>query len=486
MSITAAASNALSGLTASARSAEVVSSNIANAMTEGYGRREIVLTNRALAGTGAGVRVAGVERVADPTAIAERRTARARLGAAEAEAAFHARMENAIGRPGEPGALTGRVAALEGALAEAASRPGDAARLRTVADAGVRLAETMNLISTEISTIRITADREIAQKVTEVNDALSRIAGINREIRLQHGSGRDVSALIDERQRLIDRVSQNIPIREIPRDHGEIALFSDAGAQLLDGQRAAELGFAPANAITPRMTLAGGALSGLTIDGLPVATSGPRQPLGGGALAAQFAIRDDLAPAAQARIDAAARDLYDRFADPSVDPTLAPGEAGLFTDGGAAFDPADEVGLAGRIAFSALADPDRGGALWRLRDGLAAAAPGPPGDATGLNALAAALDAPRAAASVGLDGAARTAAGLAAEVLSLAAAARQTAEGDVAHARFRHDGLDRQLLGAGVDTDAEMQKLLFVEQAYAANARVLRTIDEMLATLLSI
>jgi hypothetical protein len=43
MSISGAVANALSGLTASARSAEVISSNIANAMTDGYGRREVVL-----------------------------------------------------------------------------------------------------------------------------------------------------------------------------------------------------------------------------------------------------------------------------------------------------------------------------------------------------------------------------------------------------------------------------------------------------------
>ena len=39
MSISASLSSALSGLTAASRRAEVVASNVANAMTEGYGRR---------------------------------------------------------------------------------------------------------------------------------------------------------------------------------------------------------------------------------------------------------------------------------------------------------------------------------------------------------------------------------------------------------------------------------------------------------------
>ena len=58
MSISSAFSNATSGLTATSRLAEVVSSNIANAMTEGYARREVSLSAR----TGGGVSIDGVSR----------------------------------------------------------------------------------------------------------------------------------------------------------------------------------------------------------------------------------------------------------------------------------------------------------------------------------------------------------------------------------------------------------------------------------------
>lgn len=38
----------------------------------------------------------------------------------------------------------------------------------------------------------------------------------------------------------------------------------------------------------------------------------------------------------------------------------------------------------------------------------------------------------------------------------------------------------------GVDTDTEMQRLLQYEQAYAANARVIQAIDEMMNTILRV
>ena len=41
-------------------------------------------------------------------------------------------------------------------------------------------------------------------------------------------------------------------------------------------------------------------------------------------------------------------------------------------------------------------------------------------------------------------------------------------------------------LANGVDSDAELQRLLLVEQAFGANARMIQTIDDMLDTLLRI
>ena len=36
----------------------------------------------------------------------------------------------------------------------------------------------------------------------------------------------------------------------------------------------------------------------------------------------------------------------------------------------------------------------------------------------------------------------------------------------------------------GVDTDRELQRLMLIEQAYAANARVLQTVDDMMNALM--
>jgi len=52
---------------------------------------------------------------------------------------------------------------------------------------------------------------------------------------------------------------------------------------------------------------------------------------------------------------------------------------------------------------------------------------------------------------------------------------------DAALATLRKAELER-----GVDTDAEMERLLLIEQAYAANARVVQAAEDMLDQLLRI
>lgn len=483
MSISSALSNAFAGLTAAARGAEVVSQNLANVQTEGYGRRELELSTRHLGGAGGGVRIEGVTRNVDSALIGSRRLADAAAARDRGIASFLSRVEAAVGAPGEPGSLGSRVAGFEAALVAAAARPDTAPRLEAVVEAARSLIGVFAAITRTIQEERMAADAAVAAEVSRLEGALARIAELNHDIRVERSSGRDPSGLMDERQKLIDLVSAIVPVREVAREGGQVALFTTGGAVLLDGPPA-EIGFRPTPTITADMTLASGALAGLTFRGMPATAGLSSGLLGGGTLGALLTIRDELAPAAQARLDALARDLVERFE--AADATLPPGAPGLFTDQGAAFSAMDEVGLAGRLTLNPAADPSAGGALWRLRDGLGAAAPGPVGEAAGLHDLLGALNALRVPASGGFAGGARTLQGLAGEMLSAIGVARQSAEGELAHSAARQEALVAAELASGVDSDQELQRLLLIEKAYAANARVISVAEAMLDRLMEI
>jgi flagellar hook-associated protein 1 FlgK len=177
--------------------------------------------------------------------------------------------------------------------------------------------------------------------------------------------------------------------------------------------------------------------------------------------------------------------MIERFEDSAVDPTILPGNTGLFTDLGLVLDPLIEVGLAGRIGVNANVDPDQGGDLWRLRDGIYALAEGDAGNGSQLQTLADALAAKRSPASGDLPPN-RSASGLSAYLLSSVGVSRQNTETKLAGAANQQETLRQMQLADGVDTDAEMQRLMLIEQAYSANARVLSVVDEMMQTLLRI
>ncbi|TGN54324.1 flagellar hook-associated protein FlgK, partial [Paracoccus liaowanqingii] len=116
--------------------------------------------------------------------------------------------------------------------------------------------------------------------------------------------------------------------------------------------------------------------------------------------------------------------------------------------------------------------------------GLQAAAPDPVGQSAILVALAEALDGARPGQpGSGFSGST----GLASRfglIESQVSSRRVEALADMAVRSSRHSTITASMMAEGVDSDAEMQRLLQYEQSYAANARVLVAVDEMINQIL--
>ena len=486
MSLTGALSNALSGLTANSRKAGLVSSNISNATTESYGRRVLELSPRS-SGTSGGVWIDGVVRLEDAAVLSDRRLSDAQSGFADSLQSYATQVETLFGASGAAGSLTERYATFENALLTASSDPASTQRLDAVALAAQDLAAKLTVISAGVQSARTEADTAIATQVEALNSALSRVDRLNVAISdtvLRNG---DASSLMDERQRVIDSVSGIVPLRSVQRDRGMVALYAGSGTVLLDpdiNSAPAVLGFTPVATVISDMTQDNGLLSGITLNGRAIRANNAG-PLGGGTLGAQLLIRDEAGVATQVALDALARDLIDRFGPGGPDATLGATDAGLFTDAGLAFDPGDETGIAGRIRINALVAPGGAGS-WRLRDGLGAAATGAVGDATLINGYADALEALRTPASIALGTGPKSFGQHVADLQSQVAMSRVRADSEQSFSRAQNTALRELELSKGVDTDAELQDLMLIEQHYAANARVMTVVDELMQRLLNI
>jgi flagellar hook-associated protein 1 FlgK len=470
MSMSSSLSNALSGLNVTSRRAEVVSNNIANALTEGYGRRQ--LETGSFSG---GVRSLGVTRFVDAGIIADRRLAEAQLFSDQKSSQMLSKIEAVIGSPTDADSIGARLTAFESQLVFAASDPSSTQRLTQLNTSLNAVADKLQESTKQIQTLRQESDRSIANDVNTLNRNLKLVEQLNADIQRSKLAGQDASSLFDARQQVVDEISGIVPIRELNRDSDQLALMSKSGMMLIDG-KASQFEFSETPTIVADMTLDSGGLSGITKDGVSLQSNGFGK-LKGGSLEAAFTMRDQALVQAQAGLDQIALDLASRFEDPAVDPTVA--TTGLLTDGGNPVDPSDYIGLASRISLNASVDPNQGGNVAQWRDGVGAVSLGPAGNGAQLTRY---LDAMQAAGGVSGKSAAQNVAELSADF----GQQRLNAEKELSFSAARWDSLHNAELATGVDTDAELQNLLLVEQAYAANAKVIQTVGAMLQQIMEI
>ena len=127
------------------------------------------------------------------------------------------------------------------------------------------------------------------------------------------------------------------------------------------------------------------------------------------------------------------------------------------------------------------------GSLARLRDGLGAAALGETGESSLLIRLKEALtQATTAASGASFATGQHSLSGFASAMSSDVATRRINAEAEASFSAARLTAVTEQEAALGVDTDAELQDLMQIEKSYAANARVLQVLDQMLQTVMEI
>ncbi|MEM9059610.1 MAG: flagellar hook-associated protein FlgK [Pseudomonadota bacterium] len=489
MSISGSFSNALSGLSVTGRLAEVASNNLANALTKGYARQSVDISARALEGRGVGVQADQVVRTSAPELTATRRLADGDAAAVDIQAEALARLGEAFGEVTGDDGLFRRVETFETTLRQLAETPEAEARQLAAVEAAKDVAGFLNSLSGRIATERQDADLRIAQQVETVNRNIQQIDALNEKITRLGAGGRDVAGLVNQRELLIDEVAAIIPVRVLPQENNKTFLTTVQG-QFLLAEEPVELQFTRSPIITSGMIydpLGGGALSGVTLNGqdLTPGASGA-QVLTAGSLFGNFKVRDELGFDLTTQIDEFAADLIQRFENSAVDPTLLPGDAGLFTDSGAPLNPTIIDGLAQRISVNGLADPDQGGDPTRLRDGLNSVAAGPVFSDTLPRAMLDAMTLPAAISVTGLSGAKNTFQ-IVSSIASFTGEKRTRVEAEASALISTRESLAAsEAREIGVDQDAELQSLIQIEQAYAANIQVIQTASRMLDELTEI
>ncbi|QYI99300.1 flagellar hook-associated protein FlgK [Thalassovita mediterranea] len=479
MSLSNAINTARTGLQVTGLRADMVATNVSNATTPGYIRRSVLVSEQITSTNPSGVRVDGVGRATNDPLTAQRMASGSDLAQASVMASTWASLSARLGDSVDGTGLFSKMSGFESALANAAATPESQANLNAIVDSVRALASEFNSLSDFVSSERIDADREIANGVETVNDALRQIQAINSQLSGTDRSSAKAAALMDERQRYVDTISEFVPVQTVQRPAGAIDIMTKEGVFLLAGS-AREIEFSPAAAVGPGDGIDTGALSGIKVGNVDITPGAASYgAISSGLFGALFTLRDTDLPAFQDQLDTVASDVLARLDNAD----LAGGaNTSLLIDP----DPGAGVGVAARISINPLIDPLQGGQLSLLRDGLDAVAPGDAGNGRLFNAMLDAMSSNRSLSSGGFQGS-YTATGLVAGFASRTGQMRVSSEAVQASTAAQHSIMvEAEQKQTGVDVDAQMQLLLEIEQAYAANARVIEVANQMMLRLMEL
>ena len=483
MSLTTALSIAQTALFNTSRQTSVVSNNIANASNEDYGRRSAVT---ATAGNGA--QIVTIQRAANDALFRQNIEALSSYQGQSALVDGLNQLELAINGSDDstsPATLLGQ---LQQAINLYSATPSNNSLAASAIDSATQMAQSLNNGTQALQSFRAQMDLQISSSVDKLNNLLQNFDQANKAVISGTRSGSDVSDALDQRDSILKQIAQYIPVSTITRGDNDMVLTTTDGATLYETVPRT-IAFDPKAVYTPGMSG-----NPITIDGVPLEGGNGGNTTASGSIAAMLQLRDDVAPTMQSQLDEIARGLISSFAETDQSGGGQPDAPGLFTWSGAPSMPADATvttGLAGSIHVNPLMDPSQGGNATLLRDGGANGADYVGNGSGGasysdlLIKYAQNLEQP-------MDFDASAGAGDKASLLdystnsiswleNMRQAASTAADNKNALATKTQTALSN---ATGVNMDEEMSQLLDLEHSYQASAQLMKTVDDMLTSLM--
>jgi flagellar hook-associated protein 1 FlgK len=501
MSIDAALLIARSGLLHTQRALSNAADNVANAETEGYTRKRIVSNAVSINAEGMGVRSLGPMREVDSALVNEMNKRRSAKSAAELRDSVLSRINEAHGDPAKGESLGDLVSKLRTSFVELRLDPSQVVKQQAVVlNAAQNLVTRFNDIAQVISAVRQEAHDGIVQKVAQVNSTLREIAVLKDDVVERTSTGMPTADAEDKLDIALARLSELLEVKPIRQANGGILLLG-AGGITIPLQKTGDVFSVPGVVIAPDNFYGGsGTIPAITINGIDVT-----RQLIGGKLGEAITLRDQTLPRYQAELDVAAAELADRFRAEGL--RLFTDTSGTVPDPNLAYAGSAQVGLANRIQINSAVRAD----IRLLRDGTETLTgppsftPNPVGGPAGFVTLidrvlsntfgeksaSGASWGGFATSGLGPDGTLSSPFGSLRTIEDYTAlvTASQTADSAAATnaletAKQFSEGLEARFnRESRVDVDSEMASLIQLQNAYAANARVMTTAQSMWTTL---
>ena len=260
----------VSGLLAFQRSLNTTGHNIANSDTVGYSRQRTILSTqvpqiRGSSWIGSGVKVAGVQRTYDDFLATQMRSAQSTASELGSFFDHASRIDNLLADPnvGLDPTLQGFFDAMQVAADDPSSIPG---RQLLLAESR-SLVDRFHHLSGQFESQRDQLNQELASVSNEINGLAESLARVNQSIieALGASGGADPNDLLDQREVLLNELSQRVEITTVAQDDGAWNVFVGKGQALVMGGVASKLTTRPGTPDASRHDIAMTTQSGTQI-----------------------------------------------------------------------------------------------------------------------------------------------------------------------------------------------------------------------------
>jgi flagellar hook-associated protein 1 len=285
-------STSVSGLLAFQQALDVTSNNIANAATPGYSVETANLTpepgqSTAAGFIGSGVEVSSITRSYSELLAQQVRSSQASYSSLNTLATQAAQVDNLLS-----GSSSGLPASLQqflNTLQTLSASPSSSGARQAVLSQAQALAQQLTGADAQISQYGNNLEQQITTDVAQVNSLASNIASLNSQItRDLAGKGQTPNQLMDQRDQLIDQLSQYVSVNTATEPNGALDVYIGSGQALVTGATAQQLTTLPniydASVLQLGLSSSGGTtdvtseISGGELGGLLAARSQVLQP----------------------------------------------------------------------------------------------------------------------------------------------------------------------------------------------------------------
>jgi flagellar hook-associated protein 1 FlgK len=453
-SLSASLNIAVQSLLSEQGAIETTTNNIANVNTPGYSRQRPNLeeTHPVQFGSitlGTGVKLADVSSLRDSILDLRVNQETQQQGQLDASISGGQQIQTLFNETSGTG-LQAPLTAFFSSFSRLSANPSDLNVRQGVITSAQNLASAFNQASDNLTTQQRNVDLSVSQSVSQINALTSQIAAVNIQVASSSAVGQNPGPFIDQRQQLINKLSNLVDVSQIDAGNGSLTLTTSSGAPLVVAGQSFQL-------ITQPDPSTG--LQHVFSQGTDITSR-----ITSGQLAGQLQIRDQEIPSTRSSLDTLASNLATSVNTQS--------QAGFDLNGAAGGNifsppPVGGVGAASSIT-AAITDPTK----------IAASggpAPGSPGDNTNANALLALQNQNIVAGETPLN----YYSGLVFKVgndVSTAQINQQSGSLVLQQIQNLQGGV------SGVDINEEAANLIRFQNAYQASAKIASTIDSLMQT----